>query len=336
MNRRVALVTGATGEMGHELIPELSRRGFRVAALDLVAPPEETARHCVETVAASVLDTDRMRRLFELHRPTHVFHLAAVLSSKAESNPDLAHRVNVEGTYGLFRICEEQRSNGSAPVVFFFPSSIAVYGLPDPTTKRLAGAVKESEWTVPAGMYGCNKLYCELIGSYLSDTDMERHGLDFRSIRFPGLISADTLPTGGTTDYAPEMIHAAAQNKPYACFVDAEARLPFMTMPDAIEAIVRLSETAASRLSTRIYNIRGFSASAAEIHDATLAQFPGARVAFEPIDEKQAIVDTWPADVDDSHARTDWGLEPRHGLAEALGDYLVPALRRRYGVGVER
>jgi len=335
MSRRVAIVTGATGEMGHLLIPSLARRGYQVVALDLVEPPPEIREQCVETISASVLDAQVIGSLFERHRPTHVFHLAAVLSSKAERDPDLAHRVNVEGTYRLFRACEELREPGAAPVLFFFPSSIAVYGLPDPATKRVAGAVKETEWTVPVAMYGCNKLYCELLGSYLADTDPQRHGLDFRAIRFPGLISADTLPTGGTTDYAPEMIHAAAQSKPYSCFVGEHARLPFMTMPDAIDAIVLLAQADPSRLSTRIYNIRGFSASAGQIREATREHFPGARIDFEPIEDKQAIVDTWPEDVDDGRARTDWGLDPQHGLREALGDYLVPALRRRYGVEVE-
>ena len=332
MSEHIALVTGAAGEMGHVLIPELLRQGVQVVAMDLRALPEKLARGCRECTDASILDDRAMHRLFARHRFSHVFHLAAILSSKAEKDPDLAHRVNVEGTFGLYRLCLEQgRATGGASRVMF-PSSIAVYGLPDARTKTRQGAVRESEWLVPAGMYGCNKLYCELVGNYLARRRDEtgRPPLDFRSIRFPGLISAETLPTGGTTDYAPEMIHAAARGVPYTCFVREDSRLPFMTMPDAVEALLRLGAAEAGRLSTRVYNIRAFSVSAGEIRDEVLRHFPGARISFEPAPARQAIVDSWPADLDDSAARSDWGLDPRHGFAEALGGYLVPALREQY------
>ena len=332
MNDRVALVTGAAGEMGHVLIPDLLRQGFQVVAVDLRALPESLARACRECADASILDDRAMHRLFARHRFSHVFHLAAILSSKAEKDPELAHRVNVEGTFGLYRLCLQQGQDSGTPPRLLFPSSIAVYGLPDAGTKTAHGAVRESEWLVPAGMYGCNKLYCELVGKYLSrrHDGTGRPPLDFRSIRFPGLISSETLPTGGTTDYAPEMIHAAARGVPYTCFVREDSRLPFMTMPDAVEALLRLGAADAARLSTRVYNIRAFSVSAGEIRDEVLRHFPDAQISFEPVPARQAIVDSWPADLDDSAARADWGLSPRHGFAEALGAYLVPALRAHY------
>jgi nucleoside-diphosphate-sugar epimerase len=124
------------------------------------------------------------------------------------------------------------------------------------------------------------------------------------------------------------MIHAAAKGEAYSCFVREDSRLPFMTMPDAVAALLQLAEVDAARLTTRVYNIRGFSCSAGEIRDEVLRFFPQAKVVFEPRAERQAIVDSWPADVDDGRARRDWGLAPRHGLAEAFGDYLVPALQR--------
>jgi threonine 3-dehydrogenase len=281
-----------------------------------------------------VTDAAGVSALFERHRPSLVFHLAAILSSHAERDYEKAHRVNVEGTLQLFRIC---RSKAGQAVRFLFPSSIAVYGLPDADEKQRQGAVKEWQWTTPAGMYGCNKLYCELVGSYLSlrAPQPDLAPFDFRAIRFPGLISAVTLPSGGTTDFAPEMIHAAAQHKPYACFVREDSRLPFMTMPDGVEALLQLAETDAARLSRRVFNIRGFSCSAGEIKRKVLEHFPDAEITFEPLAQKQAIVDSWPADIDDSRARRDWGLAPRHGLDEALGEYLMPALRQRYaGAGV--
>jgi threonine 3-dehydrogenase len=155
--------------------------------------------------------------------------------------------------------------------------------------------------------------------------------LDFRALRFPGLISADTLPSGGTTDFAPQMIHAAARHEPYACFVEASSRLPFMTMPDAVTALLQVAHAEPGRLTSRVYNIRGFSATAGEFREEVLREFPGAQIRFEPVAARQAIVDTWPADVDAGRARRDWDLAPRHGLREAFRDYLVPALRARYG-----
>jgi len=328
MARRVALVTGAGGEVGHLLIPQLVERGFDVVALDLVALPAALQKRCAETVEASVLDDNVLGDLFRRCSPSHVFHLAAVLSKKAEADPDLAHRVNVQGTYGLLRLAV-QASDGGVPVRFVFPSSIAVYGFPDAATKNAHGAVRETEWTTPGGIYGCNKLYCELLGSYLTARGRSK-GIDFRAVRYPGLISADTLPTGGTTDYAPEMVHAAAQDREYACFVAEGSRLPFMTMPDAVAALLRLSEADAARLSTRVYNVQGFSATAGEIREAVLTHFAGARLGFEPVAERQALIDSWPGAIDDRLARTDWGFSPRHGLTEALAEYMIPALRARY------
>jgi nucleoside-diphosphate-sugar epimerase len=332
MEPRAALVTGANGEMGHLLLPALRRLGYELVAVDLQPVSPAIAACCRTTVVGSVVEPALMAGLFRDHQPDAVFHLAALLSSKAERDPDLAHDVNVSATLNLFRLCRERARASGRDVRFHFPSSIAVYGLPDAAAKNAAGAVKEEDWNRPAGIYGCNKLYGEMIGSYFAARARKdgTPGLDFRSIRFPGLISADTLPSGGTSDYAPEMIHAAAQGKAYACFVAAETRMPFMTMPDAVDAILRLDSAPADRLTTRVYNIGAFSPSAAEIRAAVLEHFPDARIAFEPVPWRQAIVDTWPADVDDTRARRDWGHAPRYRLQEAMSAYLVPALVKRY------
>jgi threonine 3-dehydrogenase len=329
MSDPVALITGAGGEMGRLLLPALRERGIEVVALDLADAPEDLGSSYREWAKMDLLDEQGVTALIQRHRPTYVFHLAAILSSHAERDYELAHRVNVEGTLQLFRICQRKAEQA---VRFLFPSSIAVYGLPTVEEKELQGAVREWQWTTPAGMYGCNKLYCELVGTYLSlrQPQPEKHPIDFRAIRFPGLISAATLPSGGTTDFAPEMIHAAAQHKPYACFVREDSRLPFMTMPDGVEALVQLAETDPSRLSRRIFNIKGFSCSAGEIRQKVLEHYPDAEITFAPLAQKQAIVDSWPADINDSRARRDWGFAPRHGMDEALTDYLIPALRERY------
>jgi nucleoside-diphosphate-sugar epimerase len=331
--RRVALVTGAGGEMGHALLPRLAGSGLEIVALDLRALPEAAVARCAECVVGSVLEPGLVQDLVRRHAPEIVYHLAAVLSSKAEKEPDLAHRVNVDGTSSLMQLCAEEAARSGRPVRFLFPSSIAIYGLPDRKAKDAAGAVREDEWNAPSGMYGCNKLYGEIVGSYWTRrAERERApGLDFRSIRFPGLISADTLPSGGTTDYAPEMIHAAGRGEPYACFVSADTRLPFMTMPDAVDALLRLASAPASALTTRVYNIGAFSPSAEQIRNAVLEHYPAASITFASDPRRQAIVDSWPEDVNDARARADWGHAPRHGLREALADYLIPSLARSSG-----
>jgi threonine 3-dehydrogenase len=332
MDRPVALVTGAGGEMGRLLVPSLIECGYDVVALDLAKLPAELRERCLDAVQLNILDLDALASLIRRYRVRHVFHLAAILSAHAERDAGLAHRVNVEGTLGLLNLCHGLGHT----IKFFFPSSIAVYGLPNVAVKQEQGAIKEWQWTTPAGFYGCHKLYCELVGACLSRREPPggNGGLDFRSIRFPGLISADTLPSGGTTDFAPEMVHAAARGRPYSCFVGEDSRLPFLTMPDAIAALLRLSEADATRLSTRAYNVRGFACSAGDMRQEVLRHFPRAEIEFAAVAERQRIVDSWPEDVDDSRARRDWGLAPRHGLAEAFGDYLAPALRKRYAEGL--
>lgn len=333
-----ALVTGAGGEMGHLLLPALVKRGYAVIAVDLAPLPESLAGLCLEAVQASVTDAPGMAALVERHRPSLVYHLAALLSRQAEDDPERAHAVNVEATLLLYRLCRAEASRAGRDVRVLFPSSIAVYGLPGVRKKAKAGAVREHEWTLPSGMYGCNKLYCEMVGAYWT-TRAERArtpGLDFRALRFPGLISAQTLPSGGTSDYAPEMVHAAAAGRPYACFVREDTRLPFMTMPDAIEGFLALAEAPRKDLTARVYNVKGFSPTAGELLQALRSRFPDATVRFEPDPVRQALVDTWPGDVEDARARADWGFAPQHGLNAALDRYLLPALRARSEARADR
>jgi nucleoside-diphosphate-sugar epimerase len=319
--------------MGHLLVPALRERGYDVVALDLVPLCDETRSQCLETVQGSILEFDKVEKVLEKHQPEMVFHLAAVLSSKADLEPDLAHEVNVQGTIGLMRLCRESASETGRDVRFLYPSSIAAYGMPDSGTKEEAGAITEGEFNQPSGVYGCNKIYGELMGSFFTAQAKAagEPGLDFRAIRFPGLISAETVPSGGTSDYGPEMIHAAARGERYACFVRPDSRLPFMTMPDAVEGFLDLAEADADSLSTRVYNIRAFSPSAEDFRAAILEHFPEAEISFEPVPHRQTIVDSWPADVDDSLARADWNFNPRFGFGEAIRDYLLPSLLTRYG-----
>jgi nucleoside-diphosphate-sugar epimerase len=283
----------------------------------------------------SITDTsllDRMLAEFEVDR---VFHLAALLSTRSEFTPVTAHHVNVEGTLNLLEFAQRQGESHGRDVMFIYPSSIAAYGLPDLATKARAGAIAEDQFALPATMYGCNKLYCEQLGHYYAtrykqlSTDAIPH-VDFRCVRFPGLISAMTLPSGGTSDYAPEMIHAAAKGEPYDCFVRPDTTIPFMAMPDGVDALLTLASAPRARLTRTAYNLAAFNPSAAEMRDMVLAAFPDASIGFTVDAKRQGIVDTWPAAVDDSAARRDWGFRPVYDFDRAFREYLIPTIRGHY------
>ena len=337
----MTLVTGAGGEMGQALIHRFAEAGSATDILTLDVKPldPEVAQRCAASVTGDIRDhhlLERLRSEFEIHA---IFHLAAILSTRAEFVPEAAHEINVEGTLGVLRLAAEEARWHGRRVKFLFPSSIAVYGLPDLDTKRKAGRVVEETWMQPITMYGCSKLYAEHLGRYYARhyrqlaADEPARPIDFRAIRFPGLISAFTTPSGGTSDYAPEMVHAAAQGRPYACFVREDTRIPLMVMPDAVGALLALADAPGEQLQRPVYNVRAFNPSAGELAALVASSIPGARITFAPDRRRQRIVDSWPEDVDDTPARDDWGFHPAHDLARAFQQYLVPNIRRRYQGG---
>lgn len=335
--RTAVLVTGAGGELAHGLIRAMAEReeNLAIVSLDMRDLPGDTSEYCTETIVGDVRDFELLERLADQYAFGRIYHLAAMLSSNAEHFPVRAYEVNVGGTMNLLRIAvAECTRTGNTPMVLF-PSTVAVYGLPSFEHKLSAGAVHEDEWLQPRTMYGCNKLAAEHLGRYFTHHHRQveegpNGSLDFRALRFPGLISADTLPTGGTTDYGPEMLHAAAQGVEYGCFVREETQLPFMTMPEAIQALQALGDAKRSVLSRTEYNIRSFAPRAIELHAEIRKHFPALQVDFKPHPGRQMIVDGWPGDVLDTAARTDWGWTPTHSLESALAEYLVPSVNARY------
>ena len=332
------LITGASGEMGHGLIARLTAADpdRPIITLDVKPLASELAHSVRRQYAGSILDKQLFEGIQTEYEVDRVYHLAALLSTRSEFSPELAHKVNVEGTLNVLEFAQRQGESHGRPVVFFYPSSIAAYGLPSIVAKAAAGKVKEDDFNQPTTMYGANKLYCEHLGRYFGQHYKQLAAgppsgkVDFRCIRFPGLISAETMPSGGTSDYAPEMIHAAADRKPYACFVRPDTRIPFMTMPDAIDAIVRLVRSPREALSRTVYNIGAFAPTSAEVEAIVRDAFPHAVISTEVDVKRQSIVDSWPADVDDSAAHRDWGHAPTHDLATAFGEYLIPSIRKHY------
>ena len=335
MAQKTVLVTGACGEIGQALVQELAKRGgFRIVTADIAPLPAAISNLVSEHVQGDLV---YKVKIFYDYDFDVIFHLAASLSSKAEIATEEAHRINVEGTMQLLMLAAYRSEKYRKPVKFLFPSSIAAYGM-TLEEKVAAGCVKEYEYNTPHTMYGCNKLYCEKLGMYYSRYHGQRHldpvpptMADFRALRFPGLISAFTLPSGGTSDYGPEMLHAAAQDKPYACFVRQDTKISFMAMPDAIKSLLMLMDVPREQLSHVVYNVAAFAMTAGEFQQRALKAFPGAQITFDPNPRRQGIVDSWPEDVDDTLARNDWGWKPDYGMDAFFDDYFLPQIRKRYG-----
>ena len=335
MRTPVSLVTGAGGEIGHGLIARLSEAGRPIVTIDIAPLEPSLARLVHREFTGSITDRTLLERVLSEFEVDLVIHLAALLSTRAEFTPITAHQVNVEGTLNLLEFSQHEGESHGRPVVFLYPSSIAAYGLPDVATKTRVGRVHEDEWNTPRTMYGCNKLYCEHLGRYYARFYKQLGAqpsdcVDFRCVRFPGLISAITVPSGGTSDYAPEMIHAAARGARYDCFVRPDTRIPFMAMPDAIDALMRLAGAPRAALTRTAYNLTAFNPTAQEIHAVVTAAFPRAAIGWRNDPKRQAIVDSWPADVDDGAARRDWGFAPTYDFARAFEEYLIPTIRKLY------
>jgi len=331
-SRRI-LVTGAAGEIGHGLVRALSKDpNVQVIAADIRDPGKKIRKHLDDLHLGDICDRSFVDQIVTMHEITEIVHLAALLSTRAEHVPEKAHEVNVNGTFNLLRIAAEQAQSFGTVVKFTVPSSIAVYGLSE-QEKSLGGKVGLDECLRPVTMYGVNKLYCEALGRYYgrhyrSLTSDGPPPIDFRCLRLPGVIAAETKPTGGTSDFVPEMIHAAASGQPYECFVSPETRIPWMTMPECVAAMMGL--LSADSVAQCVYNVASFTASAGDMEQALRVHFPNLQVTYKPHAGRQAMVDTWPDDVDITAAMQDWGYAPKWTLAEALEHYIVPAVREQY------
>jgi len=338
MRKPVVLITGAAGEIGHALIDHLAADGGQaIITVDVRALEPDLDAKVSRAFAGSILDQALLESIQAEYAVDRIFHLAALLSTRSEFTPVAAHEVNVRGTLNLLEFAAAQTRSHGETVMFFYPSSIAAYGIP-PGIESPAAGWTETQHTLPTTMYGCNKLYCEHLGRYYAqhykqlDAEPQVGRVDFRALRFPGLISAQTVPSGGTSDYAPEMIHAAAQEQPYDCFVGPDTRIPFMAMPDAVDAILALSTAPRQQLTQTVYNLTAFNPTADAIRSLVVQAFPRAQIGYAIDDKRQRILDSWPRRVDDSRARADWGLAPRYDLDAAFGEYLIPTIAGRYAV----
>ena len=305
------LVIGACGQLGLELTAALRQRyqPKNVVAADVRAPKNPDALAGGPFELLDVLDKDRLEELIRQYRPVQVYHLAALLSATAEKDPMFAWKLNMDGLLNVLNLAVQYR----VPQVYW-PSSIAVFGPDTPREHTPQTTVMN-----PNTVYGISKL----AGEQWCEWYHRKHGLDVRSLRYPGLIGYKSLPGGGTTDYAVDIYHKAVAGEDFTCFLKENTYLPMMYMPDALKATLDLMHAPADRIRVRTsYNLGAMSFAPRDITAAIQREILGFRVNYAP-DGRQAIADSWPASIDDRAARADWGWAPAFDLEKMTRDMLM-------------
>jgi nucleoside-diphosphate-sugar epimerase len=299
------LIIGACGQIGTELVLALREKNGNQLVI-----ASDVRENCPEILAngpyvqLDILNRDEVRKFVIEQKIDHVYLLAALLSATSEKNPDFAWKLNMDGLFTILDLAKE----GFVKRIFW-PSSIAVFGPTTPKNKTPQQTIME-----PSTVYGISKLSGENWCSYYH----AKHGVDVRSIRYPGLISYKSPPGGGTTDYAVDIFYKAKSGKQFSCFLSKETVLPMMFMDDAIRATFELMEATTDSVKVRTsYNLAGCSFTPEEIANEIKKQIPDFEISYNP-DFRQAIADSWPNSIDDSVAKEDWGWSSQYDLPKLV------------------
>jgi len=317
LEQKNILVTGAAGQIGTDLTTTLREKfgNQNVVAMGHKTPMPKDIAEGGPCVMGDVTDIEGYRKIVVDYQIDTVYHLAAILSATGESKPQLCYDVNLNGLYNVLEVAKD---NGQR---LFCPSSIAVFGHGTPLENTPQETVLK-----PTTIYGITKVAGELLCDYY----FHKYGVDVRGIRYPGLISWKTRPTGGTTDYAVEIYYEAVLNNKYECFVRADTKLPMMYMPDAIKGTLDLMDAPLENLKHHSdFNFAGMSFSAQELADCIATRMPDFECTFNP-DSRQAIADSWPDSIDDSAANKEWDWRPSFDL-ERMSDDMLDNLKRKLG-----
>lgn len=316
MKQENILIIGAGGQIG-AVLTEALREVYgndHVVASDL--KPLEAQSGPTEILNA--LDGEALEAIVKKWRINQIYHLAAILSATGEKDPLRAWNINMNSLFNVLEVARQRSLNK-----VYYPSSIAVFG-----REAAHEQTPQYEVLIPETVYGISKVAGEQWANYY----YRRYGVDVRSVRYPGIIGYQSMPGGGTTDYAVDIYHYAIQQKPYECFLSAETRLPMLYMPDAIRGTLELMEAPANRLSVRTsYNLAGMSFTPAEVAGSIKKQMPNFKISYKP-DFRQAIADSWPASIDDSAARHDWNWHPEYDL-DAMTKDMLHHLAVKYHLG---
>ena len=310
------LITGGLGQLGTELVSVLQNKfGTKNVIITDIHPPLN--KHVQgEIITLDILDSTSLIDIIKKHKITQIYHLAAILSARAEENPGQAWKVNMDGLLNVLEIAKEQNIKK-----VFWPSSIAVFGPDAPKNNTPQHTVLN-----PNTIYGITKVAGEQLCAYYN----MKFGLDVRSLRYPGLIGYNALPGGGTTDYAVEIFYEALKNKKYTSFLDKGTYLPMMYMPDCIKCTIDLIEAPVEKLVHKSYNITAMSFAPEEIAAEIKKHIPEFEMSYKP-DFRQQIAESWPKSLDDSTAQKEWGWKPDYDLAAMVKD-MLDKLSKKLGV----
>ncbi len=309
-NMKKILVIGAVGQIGSELTIELREKygNDNVIAAGRKTKPSDKLLDSGPFEFIDIAKKETVEKVVDEYDIDTVYNMAAILSAVGEEKPGLCWDVNINGLYNVLEIVREKELTR-----VFVPSSIAVFGPETPQNNTPQETVLK-----PKTMYGVTKVAGELLADYY----FKRFGIDVRGVRYPGIISSETLPGGGTTDYAVEIFYEAIKKKSYTCFLREDTTLPMMYMPDCLKATIDLMEADVSKLKHHSdFNLASMSFSAGELANEIKKHVPGFKCDYKP-DFRQAIADSWPKSIDDSAARKEWGWKPKYNLSSMTKDML--------------
>lgn len=306
MTKEIILVSGANGQIGSVLTEALRAKYGRDAVLATDIRMGNTDHGPFELL--DILDANQLSRLVRKYKVTQIYHLAAILSATGEKNPRMAWDINTNGLFNVLEVAKEHKMK------LFFPSSIAVFGSHTPRVDTPQETIIH-----PETVYGISKAAGENWCQYYH----MHYGVDVRSVRYPGIIGYQSLPGGGTTDYAVDIYHKAIAGEDYECFLKEDAMLPMMYMDDAIKATLDLMEAPEDQVKIRTsYNLAAMSFTPAEITKEIQKFYPEFKVTYKP-DFRQEIADTWPNSIDDHQASEDWGWKPSFDLSAMTEDMIT-------------
>ena len=311
------LVTGAAGQIGSELVPELRRRygHDNVIAAGHHTPLPADVRQAGPCTTLDISDHAQIDRAIKAYEIDTIYHLSSILSALAEQRRQVAYRVNIQG---LYNILEAAVDNGLERLII--PSSIAAFGPDTPGDRTPNDTIQK-----PNTLYGIAKVFGELMGNYYA----RQLGCDVRGVRLPGIISWKTEPTAGTTDYAVAIFYGAIRQRHYTCYLKPDTFLPMMYMPDAILALIQVAEADGKRLHHHAdFNVNAMSFTPADLANAIRSRLPEFRIDYGIDPLRQAIADSWPNSLDDSAARAEWGWQPNFDM-DAMVDDMLENLARK-------
>lgn len=313
MSKPTILVTGAGGQIGTVLTESLRKRYGRDQVIATDIRPDSHPDGIFEQL--DIMNQERLTQLIQDYKITQIYHLVAILSANGEKNPLSTWQINMDS---LFNVLEAARNHKIDRI--FFPSSIAIYGPNAP-----AFNTPQFSYLDPTTVYGISKVAAENWCNYY----FSKYGLDIRSLRYPGIISYQSQAGGGTTDYAVDIFHEALDKGSFSCFLSQHTKLPMIYMEDAVRATMELMECPSEQIKIRTsYNLAGLSFTPEEIAGEIKKHIPDFTIQYNP-DFRQAIADSWPASIDDSSARKDWGWKPAFDLEKMTSEMLIQLKNKR-------